>query len=162
MCLFAQSIYWIKNFPWLLCIIIIIHRFLVSFTKLMKRTKQMLRVNKRAIYSRHSQIKRVQCLDTLSNKISRSSSSSSISQCSSSSSSIAFFIFIYIYIYFFFLYFFHCLYFKFIYVNILVWFVVLVYVSDEGVMPKAHVFCFVLYLLQLHSICFRFFTVLHN
>ena len=63
----------------------------------MKRKKQMLRVNKRAIYSRHSQIKRVQCLNTLSNKISHSSRSN-ISHCSSS---IAFFIFIYIYIYFF-------------------------------------------------------------
>ena len=36
------------------------------------------------------------------------------------------------------------MYFKCIYVNILVWFVVLVFfVFDEGVKPKAHMFCFV-------------------
>ena len=45
--------------------------------------------------------------------------------------------------------------------NIIVWFAVLVFVSDEGVKPKAHVFCIVLYLLELHSTYF-FFRVLHT
>ena len=47
--------------------------------------------------------------------------------------------------------------------NILVWFVVLVFVSDEGVKPKAHMFCFVLYILELHSTYFFFFFMVpHN
>ena len=54
------------------------------------------------------------------------------------------------------------MYFKFKYVNILVWFVVLVFVFDEGVKPKAHMFSFVLYILELHSTYFCFFTVLLN
>ena len=56
----------------------------------------------------------------------------------------------------FYIFFFHSMYFKFIYVNILVWFVVLVFVSDKGVKPKAHVFCFVLYILELHTTYFCF------
>ena len=72
-----------------------------------------------------------------------------------------FFLYKYIYKILFFLFFFYSFYFKFIYVNILVWFVVLVFVSDEGVKPKAHVFCIVLCPLELHSTNF-FFTVLHN
>ena len=54
-------------------------------------------------------------------------------------------------------FYFYSFYFKFVYVNILVWFVVLIFVSEEGVKPKAHLFCFVLYILELNSTCFCFF-----
>ena len=44
-----------------------------------------------------------------------------------------------------------------LYMWISLWFVVLVFVSEEGVKPKAHMFFFVLYLLEQHSTYFCFF-----
>ena len=62
-----------------------------------------------------------------------------------------------IYSSFIFLFHFYSLHFKFIYVKKLVWIVVLVIVCDEIEKPKADVFCFVLYILQLHSTYIFFF-----
>ena len=56
----------------------------------------------------------------------------------------------------------HGLYFQiYVYVNILLWFVVLIFVSDKGVKAKCHVFFYflVLYILGLHSTYFFSFLL---